>query len=539
MYALWAGIGLVGVLVLVFIAWPLTRLVGVGTEELATTGPAVLEKAAAGAAVANTVWTGLAIAALAVLIGAGAALLTERLVGDRKGWLRVGILLPILVPGFVSALSFIRAYGEGGLTDDLFGISLPGLFGPVGIVAVLAVNIMPIAYLVVLAALRSGAEPDMERAARVHGAGRLVALKTVVLPLLLPALLGSAALAFVAAINAFGAPAVLGTPAGFATVTTRIYQDLALSARPEAFSRAVLLALGLVVLALLFVLLAERLLRHPFDQVRTVQPGGQPTSPTRRGRAGTVALWVFVLSTTVVPLATLVLTSVTKGVGLAPVPANWTLGNYTEALSGRFAGALARSLLLSLLAAAVVVTLGSIVTAIRRRAAGRLFRSAILVTFAVPGSTLAVAVLLAYGATLRDTLLLIFVAYVAKLWAVGQRVIEGSAASLSPTSARAARASGAGPWATLRTVTGPLLAPALVGAGSLVFLFAFHELTMSSLLYGPGTDTLAVVILNLQQLGDLPVSSALAVLLTLPVLLVGVAVLAGRPRWTRRSGGGR
>ena len=77
-----------------------------------------------------------------------------------------------------------------------------------------------------------------------------------------------------------------------------------------------------------------------------------------------------------------------------------------------------------------------------------------------------------------------------------------------------------------RTVMLPLLRPALFGGWLIVFLFAFHELTMSSLLYGPGTDTLAVTILNLQQLGDVGVSSALAVMLTVPLILATVPLMA-------------
>ncbi len=78
----------------------------------------------------------------------------------------------------------------------------------------------------------------------------------------------------------------------------------------------------------------------------------------------------------------------------------------------------------------------------------------------------------------------------------------------------------------LGTVVVPLLRPAIVGGWLLVFLIAFHELTMSSLLYGPGTDTVAVAVLNLQQLGDVPVSSALAVILTLPLIIAAVPLLA-------------
>jgi iron(III) transport system permease protein len=63
------------------------------------------------------------------------------------------------------------------------------------------------------------------------------------------------------------------------------------------------------------------------------------------------------------------------------------------------------------------------------------------------------------------------------------------------------------------------LAPALLAAWLVCFLTALHEVTMSSLLYGPGSETLAVVVLNSAELGQVGATSALAVLITV-VLLV-------------------
>jgi iron(III) transport system permease protein len=88
--------------------------------------------------------------------------------------------------------------------------------------------------------------------------------------------------------------------------------------------------------------------------------------------------------------------------------------------------------------------------------------------------------------------------------------------------------SGASGPATLQRVVLPMLRPALVAAWLLVFLFGLHELTMSSLLYGPGTATLAVVTLEVQQLGDVTVTAALAVLLTVPGIVAAVLVARRR-----------
>lgn len=512
----------VALVMIILIGWPLLELVRVAADER---GAGIGEGGVAGRVVANTLFVAVAAALLTVGLGSTAAVVTERTDVAGRRWLRIGILLPIFVPPFVSALSWIRAYGPSGLLDDTLGLNMPGLFGPAGVVVVISVNAMPLAYLLTVAALHTRAGRELEMAGRVCGAGPLTVTRTVTLPLLAPALLGAGALVFVAGLNAFGIPVVLGTPASFDTVTTLIYQDLARSARPEAFSRAVLLATGLVAVAFVFVLVAERLLGS-VGEGRPTAAAPLPLVRSTRLRPGLAFFaWALVSVATVVPLLALVLVAITRGVGVAPTPSNWTTANLQEALDDRLLAALGRSLLLALAAATVCLVLGGAVAAFRAGAFGRVAGIAALLGFAVPGSTLAVAMILSYGSLLRDTLALILLAYVAKLWAVGHRSVAGSAGAVAPELVMAARVSGASSFTALRTVLVPLLRPALFGAWILVFLFAFHELTMSSLLHGPGTDTLAVAVLDLQQLGDVPVSSALAVVLTVPLLVAAIPLL--------------
>ena len=145
------------------------------------------------------------------------------------------------------------------------------------------------------------------------------------------------------------------------------------------------------------------------------------------------------------------------------------------------------------------------------------------------------AVLLAYGVALRDTLLIILVAYLAKFWALGFRPVAAGLDGIPADSYRAARVSGAGVWTTTRTIVLPLLRPMIVAGGLIVFMFGLHEVTMSSLLYGPGSATLAVVVLNLQQLGDNGLTAALALVLALLVTLAALP-LAGRSGVLERIG---
>ncbi len=510
------------------IGLPLVRLVAVAAGGGPAAVLASLSQPAVAGAIANTAWTAAVVSVLAVVGGVVLAIATERSALPARSWIRAGILLPLLCPPFVIAFGWTRAYGPRGLVDQVAGLALPGLYGPVGIVLVLAVSAMPLAWLILAGALASRVEPDAERAARAAGAGPWVTLRTVTLPLLRPAILSAAVVTFVFAINAFGVPAILGTPAGFATITTRLYQDLARSSDPGLFAEAAVLAATLVVVALAVVGPADAWLTGR-PAARTGESAGNgavaggPRAGSGRRRVVAIGIGLLLVLVTIVPLVAVVLTALTRAVGLAPVPANWTLANFGEALDRRFVDGLAHSLVLAVAAATIVLPLGGLVAiAGRRGRGGAALRTAATVGFALPGSALAIAVLLAYGGWLRDTLAIILVAYVAKLWALGQRQVAGSVDRLPADAVRAARASGAGPLVAIRSVVAPILRPSLIAGWLIVFLFALHELTMSSLLYGPRSATLSVVVLNAQQLGDPTVSAALAVLL---VGLIGIVAV--------------
>jgi len=123
---------------------------------------------------------------------------------------------------------------------------------------------------------------------------------------------------------------------------------------------------------------------------------------------------------------------------------------------------------------------------------------------------------------------LILIAYLAKFFSLAHRPISGALDRLPGDEWWAARASGATVPTAVRTVALPPLVPALLAAWLVCFLTGLHEVTMSSLLYGPGSETLAVIVLNTQELGQISSTAALSVVLTLlvavPALVLWFAV---------------
>ncbi|HET7387358.1 MAG TPA: ABC transporter permease subunit [Nocardioidaceae bacterium] len=535
--ARWALLAVVVVAVLALVVVPLAAMVRTVTVDAGGRVGAVLTAPGFGSAIGTSLIVAAAVTALAVPVGAAFAVALRGSHVPTRTALRVAVLLPVLVPDFVLGFSWLAAFGRSGFVDDLIGWSWPGVQSLAGVTVVLAVNAAPVAYLLTVSGLSARAESDLEWAARAAGARPWTVLRTITMPLLAPSLAMAATVVFVLALGAFAIPEILGSATGVHTVTTRIYADLASSSDPASFVAAVTLALVLVLIAAAVVGPADALLTPGLRTTRTsggslgAAPGGRVA-----GRLAATMMWCYLAVAVGIPLLALLATAVTRAVGVLPVPSNWTLANFTAVLTARNGEALGRSMVLALVAASVLAVLGGVVALLERDRAGRAAGTLVALTFVLPGSTLAVGLLIGYGRWIGGSLLIIGLAYLAKLWALAHRPVSGALDRLPPEETHASRVSGATSWVALRTVLLRPLAPALLAGWLVCFLTGLHEVTMSSLLYGPGNETLAVVVLNSEELGQVGLTAALSVLLTLLVLVLA-AVLWWLVSRVRRSVG--
>ena len=531
----------VTLLVTALVLAPVAFLAGGALEGGAGGVPGALATGEVRVALGHTVLLALVVTVTAVTAGTALAVAFDRSMVRRPARWRLALVMPLLVPPFSLTLSWTQAYGSGGLLDHLAGISLPGLYGAPGIALLLAVDAVPLVWLIVTAALAVRREPDLVRAARASGAGPWRTFVTIDLPLLRGPLLGAGAVVLVGVVNSFAVPQVLGSVEGYQTLATLAYQQLSLAASPEAFIRLCVVALLMVVLVLVTLAGADRGLGRIGVGLTRSGPGGARFVHRRSTATRLVsgALTAYLLASMALPLVALAATSFTRAPGLAPVPGNWTVSNYAAGLGGPALAALGRSVLLAGAAAVIVTALAGIVVGVGGDA-GRRLGTAVTLGYAVPGTALAIGVLITYGRWLGGSAAIILVAYLGKCWALGYRALASGADRVAPELGQAARASGADPRTAFATITAPVMATGFLASAGLVLLFALHELTMSSILYGPDTETFAVVVLNQQQLGDVGGSAAMAVVLTLPALLVagaGAVALAVRERRRPPPGG--
>lgn len=469
----------------------------------------------------------------AVLLGGGAALLLGLLrVPGARLWSFL-FILAMLIPPQIAGLAWLTALGPASPLLATLGIA-PSLgaphplHGPWGIIALLSVQHAPLVFLAVRAALR-GVPAEQVEAARTFGGA---AVRRVVLPLLAPALAGGAALAALAAMGNFGTTAMLGLPARYQVLSVVVFSRLS-ALGPNGLSDAAGLSLLLALLAGLVLAAQARVARR---RPVAALAGFRPLAPcaSRWGGAVAAGFALYLGIVLALPLAALLVAALTPAAGVALTSATATGANFAAVLA---AGAntragIANSLLLSAGAAVVLALLAAVAA---RQARG--WRAAAIdLPYALPGVCVGVAMILVYlrplpllGVSLYGTLGLIFLAYLARFFALALKPVAAARAALDQRLVEAAAILGAAPLARFRAIELPLLAPAAVAGGLLVALTALNEITVSILLYAAGTQTLGVVIYGLNDSGQTGMAAALACLALLLVAgLLALASLAGR-----------
>jgi iron(III) transport system permease protein len=515
-------------------AVPLLRLLAeaLGTPAL----PAILSDPAVWRAAARSLALSLGAAALATAIGAALAwALLLREVPGRRVLIFLSVL-PALVPAQVMALAWIQAGGPSSPLLLAIGLAPPigtpnPVYGPGGMIAVLGVQGAPLVMLAIAALLRR-VPGEVVLAARGLGAPPEAALRRAVWPLLAPGLLAGAGLAYVAALGNFGIGALLGIPARYTVLPVLVWQRLS-SGGAGALAQAAALAVLLAAMA------APALLLQALAARRAPASGRVAFAPLPSGETGRVvpiAVVAYLLLVLALPMAALLAAALVPAMGVELSAATVTPRHFLAALApgAHTAAAFGNSLLLSAGAALVLATAALPIALSMRAGAVRAASGATDLPYALPGACTAVAAILVVlslpgGGMLYGTLGLILLAYLTRFQALALRPVAAAASRLDPTLDDAARGMGAGPWRRLARVYLPPLAPALAAGGILVALTAVNEVTVSSLLYGPGTQTLGVLVFGLQESGQAPLAAAVSCLaLLVMAALMALATLAAR-----------
>ena len=162
----------------------------------------------------SSIWTSFVVACwvtvLSLLVGTANAFLMERGKFPGKGALSMLMLVPLVIPGVILGISILAfASRIADLCSDVFGWDVdflrPGL--PLVVLGQFS-YIAAIATLTISARLKRF-DLTLEDAALNLGASRVAVLRTITLPYLRPALIGSAAIAFLMSFENFNTTLML------------------------------------------------------------------------------------------------------------------------------------------------------------------------------------------------------------------------------------------------------------------------------------------------------------------------------------------
>ena len=448
------------------------------------------------------------------------------------------LMIPMMIPPQITALSWTQIMGPSSVLLKTLGLAPPlgspqPLYSAQGIILLLGIQHMSIIFLTLRAGLRAIPQEVVE-AARISGARGLRTWWQVVMPLTLPSLAAGTAITFVTALGNFGIPAMLGIPAGYATLPTLVYQKLA------GMGTSVLAEVSILAMLIGAVAVTGILTQRFFQSRQRVYLVGATSRPLAipLGAARLpveVLLWAVVCTILVLPMFGLLATSLVPAYGVPLRLDTVTLQAWTEVLLRQpvTTRAFANSFGLAIGAAVVLILLCLPLAWLMERnptRLSRLFDSLLDLPYALPGVVLSIAMILLLiklpftDATLYGTIWIIFLAYLARFFAVMFRPVQASLKQLDPAMGEAAQSVGASLFQRLRDVIVPLSAPAAAAGAILVFLTAFNELTVSALLWSSGTETLGVVIFNLDDSGETAMASALAMTIVLVVMALMVLV---------------
>jgi iron(III) transport system permease protein len=401
---------------------------------------------------------------------------------------------------FNQFLRMILPIGQGGI--DIFS------YGGIIFVGVLLWS--PILFILLVPAFRA-MDASLEESARMSGASLWTTIWRIDVPLMAPALVAAAALAFVKMMESFVIEAMLGIRANIYVLTTKIY-DYVAHRQPPEYPQAMALAVSLLLITLIAVFLQWKLLgRREFT---TVTGRGYRVHPTDLGGWKYMVfslVLVFVLLNLFLPLAVLIWGSLMKFAGIF-VSDMYTFSHYQNAFSSpELLTSIWNSIIMATTSATIGMILCSLIGYIVVKTDFRIRGVIDLIAWipwAIPGIVMALGFLwtyillpLPFGISLYGSLTLMVLVFITLSFPIGTRTMTSTIIQLSNELEESSRVHGASWTQTFTRIILPLVSPGFAAGWLLVFALAVKNLDTVILLYSPKAIVMSTVIFNWWELG--------------------------------------
>lgn len=485
----------------------------------------------------TTIIVAVSSAALCCVIAAPMGWLVARTDLPMKHAIRALVTASFVTPPFLGAVAWeILAAPNSGLLNQLYRLItgapqdeyLLNIYSLPGLIFVISCYTFPYVFVLIANAL-DRIPGDLEDASAMFGAGTWTTARRITIPLALPALLAGILVAFLQAMILFGSPAILALPAGFHTMTTKIWSLFQYPPKPELAAAA---SLPLLVVTVMLLRAQHMILGRKGYSVL----GGKSADP-RLIRLGwfvvpAMAFIVVVLCMPVfLPYFALFNAAFSPIATTLVTPANATLHNvyftFLELSSTQLA--LKNTVILGLASATLGTMLALVISYSTARQAvtgHRVLGFLATAPIAIPGIVLGVGLFLSYTRpplVLYGTLWVLLIAYVTIELPAAYQQLQAAFRAVNPELEDASRILGATRLQAQLHVTAPLLRTNVLATWCFIFVSTIRELSAAIMLVTSETKVVSVLIFDLKESGELGAISVLG----LSMLVLTFAVVIG------------
>ena len=487
----------------------------------------------------NSVYYALGTCSLTFVIGTFHAWVSERTNTPLKKLFVVMSLIPFIIPGILSTISWILLLSPKiGLINivvkEVLGLAAApfNVYSMWGMIWAESIHLYPLVFLLMSAAFRN-MDTSLEEAALTAGSSTSQTFWKVTLPLMRPAMFSVLLINFIRGIEAFEVPALIGVPAKISVFTTKIF--LAIHQFPSDFGLAGAYAVTLLVISTVGVLIYGKITRRE-ERYATVTGKGYRPRVIDLGSWKYLTLGISFLIfflAVILPVFVLLWSSFIPyyGVPSKELMQKMTFANYQYIINYPLAWtAFKNSFYLSVGSATLVMLLTSVIAwiTVKTKLPGRGFLDTMtFIPIAMPGIVLGVSLIWVYltlPIPIYGTIWVLLLAYMTKFIPYGIRAASSSMIQINKELEEASFTAGGTWFQTFRKVILPLLMPGFTAGWIYISIIALRELSTSILLYSYNSTVLSIMAFDLWEGGQYTYVCALGVLMVL--LLVAMAFTA-------------
>jgi iron(III) transport system permease protein len=478
------------------------------------------------AAITNTLSIGAIATVITTALAVPLAFALARLPIPGKAAILALAAMPLVLPSFVSAYAIVLLLGNSGIVTQWLrgvGLDVGSIYGAPGIVMVYTLTLYPYVLLPTVAAFKA-VDVSMEEAAQGLGSSPARTVRTIILPIVLPAILAGALLVFIETLENFGVPFVLAEDLPIFAVEA--YKLFIGETAPNPSQAGVLATLLILTTALVLLIQRHFLSSRRFATNTRQQPPILRIGPGLR-IAATLYCWALVLLA-LVPFFAIVVLSFLEFRGPVLHP-NFSLANFAT-LFGRDTRPLVNTLLFASAAALGVtlvgVPIGYVVTRYRAGVATVLDVVATL-PFAVAGTVLAIGFVVSFNSgwlILTGGPLILVLAYTIRKVPFAVRSASAIVHQIDVSLEEASISLGRSPLQTFLRIVVPLMLGGILSGVVLTWVTVASELSATVVLYSGQWRTMTVVMFQALEGGGAGTATAAASTLIV-VTLIPVALL--------------